>query len=72
MSAETVRAIISLIVIGFFVVIGSFIAIYPMMTGVSAESNGFTEHFQSFASLYTGIVGTIIGYYFGRPDSKSL
>lgn len=67
MEVNKVQAIISLIVVVFFVIVGSFVAIYPMLADVEPEA-GYTKHFQNFAALYSGIVGTIIGYYFGKKD----
>ena len=64
MTISKVRAIISIvIVIGFFVV-SAGIVLTPVVGGYPPEP--YTEHLKTFGSLYSGIVGLIIGFYFGK------
>ena len=66
MTAEDVRGAIALVVVGVFMLIMGFMAIYPLLTPTEVDLNGYSEFFLKTAGIYTGIVGVIIGYYFGR------
>ena len=43
------------------------IGLYPILSNLPPEI--YTEHLKTFASLYSGVVGLIIGFYFGKPSS---
>jgi hypothetical protein len=67
MTAGTIRGILSIIVVGAFVGTSALIALTPAVGGYPPEK--YTQHLQTFASLYSGITGLVLGYYFGRRDS---
>jgi hypothetical protein len=67
MEISKMRAIISLLVIGAFVLTGTVLALYPMLADLS-PNDGWTTHFERIAAFYSGVVGAIVGYYFGRSD----
>ena len=46
--------------------ITSFMAIYPLVSETQVSLNDYADFFAKTASVYTGIIGVIIGYYFGR------
>lgn len=64
MEVSKVQAIISILVVATFIVATGIIALAPVIGGYPPE--GYTEHLKSFASLYSGIIGLIVGYYFGK------
>jgi hypothetical protein len=63
---EHIRAILAVGVVGVFMTITAVLALYPIFTGGNVEMNSYADFFAKTASVYTGIVGVIIGYYFGR------
>jgi len=70
MNVNKVRAIIAMLVIGVFMLITAVMAIYPLFAETKVELNTYSDFFAKIASVYTGIIGVIVGYYFGR--SKDL
>ena len=70
MKLETVRAIIGFIVIGVFMFITAFMAIYPLLTPTNVQLTEYSDFFAKTASVYTGIIGVIVGYYFARAEDK--
>jgi len=41
-------------------------AIYPLVSETNVGLNDYADFFAKTASVYTGIIGVIVGYYFGR------
>jgi hypothetical protein len=72
MKQESVRAAIALTVVGVFMGITAFLAIFPLVTQANVELTAYSDFFVKTASVYTGIVGVIIGYYFARSEQKKL
>jgi len=68
MRIETVRTIIAVMVIGVFMFITAFMAVYPLVTPAKVELTQYSDFFAKTASVYTGIIGVIIGYYFARTS----
>lgn len=71
--ARSVRALLALLVVGVFMTITAVMALYPLFAKGNVELNAYADFFAKTASVYTGIVGVIIGYYFGRshqPDAQ--
>ena len=50
--------------------ISGFMAIFPLVSNNNVELDSYANFFSKTASVYTGIVGVIIGYYFGRSDNN--
>jgi uncharacterized membrane protein YjfL (UPF0719 family) len=69
MRLDTVRAILALMVVGVFMFITAFMAIYPLVTPANVQLSEYSDFFSKTASVYTGIIGVIIGYYFARASS---
>ena len=67
MQVQGVRAIISILVISGFLLTSVVIALTPVLGGYPTAE--YTEHLNAFASLYSGIVGIILGFYFGRSQA---
>jgi hypothetical protein len=66
MRVSLVRSLLAVMVVGVFMGITAFMAIYPLVVKVQVDLNQYADFFAKTASVYTGIVGVIIGYYFGR------
>jgi cellobiose-specific phosphotransferase system component IIC len=62
----TVRAILAILVVGVFIMITAVLALYPIFGKTNVELAQYADFFAKTSSVYTGIVGVIIGYYFGR------
>jgi uncharacterized membrane protein YjfL (UPF0719 family) len=67
MSTENIRAILALLIVGVFMIITAFMALYPLLTPHQVQLNDYADFFAKTSSVYTGIIGVIVGYYFGRP-----
>lgn len=68
MRVSTLQAVISIMVLSTFLIVTGIIALTPVVGGYPTEP--YTEHLRSFAALYSGIVGLILGYYFGKGQPK--
>ena len=68
MNTRSVRAALAITVVGVFMLITGFMALYPLLGRASVDLDQYATFFAKTASVYTGIVGVIIGYYFGRSD----
>ena len=66
---DRIRHILALILIISFLAIISFLIIYPYkneLVGLTENDNVMIKYLDKTASLFTGIIGVIIGYYFGN------
>ena len=70
MKKTTIRSIIAILVVGVFMLITGVMALFPIYAGGGVDLTVYSQYFAQTASVYTGIVGVVIGYYFGR-NSKS-
>lgn len=68
MGIRRVRAILAVAVVGVFMLITGTMAIYPLFGKTNVALNEYADFFSKTASVYTGIIGVIIGYYFGRSE----
>ncbi|CAM2145983.1 conserved protein of unknown function [Pararobbsia alpina] len=66
MTTEKVTSIMSLMVVGCFVFTSSLVVIAPVLTGKPTAE--YTEHLKTYWSLYSGIIGLIVGFYFGKRN----
>jgi hypothetical protein len=73
MNHTRIRAIIALTVIGVFMFITAFMAIFPLVSRQQVQLTDYADFFVKTASVYTGIIGVIVGFYFGRavPPDKT-
>ncbi|MDP8267449.1 MAG: hypothetical protein P9L97_01855 [Candidatus Tenebribacter davisii] len=69
MEISKVQSIISILVVAAFIITTGIIALTPVLG--AAPAGEYTEHLKTFASIYSGIIGLIIGFYFGRSKSKN-
>ena len=66
MRIDRLQAIVSVLIIATFVAVTAIIALTPVVGGYPTDV--YTEHLKTFASLYSGIVGLIVGFYFGKSS----
>ena len=65
-SSDKVRDILALVtVIGFTVISAILVIVFPL-AGL-APPEAMIEILKDVSSIYSGIVGLIIGFYFGKP-----
>jgi hypothetical protein len=69
MRISQIRAFLALMVVGVFMIITGFMALYPLLTPEKVQLNDYADFFAKTSSVYTGIIGVIIGHYFGRSDT---
>ena len=70
MALRDVRTAIALIIIGVFMFITGFLAIYPLVTNDEVQLADYADFFVKTSGVYTGIIGVIVGYYFGRGQDE--
>ena len=69
MNPETLRGWLALILVGGFSCV-SFLTVILVVIGM-LQSNDGVYIVKTFSSVYSGFVGLVIGYYFGKSDKKS-
>jgi len=67
MNPNQIRGWIALIVVVVVLLTTAFLAVAPLVGGVQNVAD-FQTVMKDYGSLFSGIVGTIIGYYFGKKD----
>ena len=70
MGVRRVGAFLAIIVVGVFMLITGTMAIYPLFGKTNVALNEYADFFSKTASVYTGIIGVIVGYYFGRSEEQ--
>lgn len=70
MPINRVRAFLAIAVVGVFMLITAFMAIFPLVSPANVDLGKYADFFAKTASVYTGIIGVIIGYYFGRAEER--
>lgn len=69
MRISVLQAILSILIVTVFLLVTAVVALTPVLGGYPPEP--FTEHLKTFSSLYSGIIGLVVGFFFGRrADSK--
>lgn len=77
MSKETVKALLSLCLVVPYAIVMLFLGIAPVAGLTDLEPKAAFDFSSKFVGLYSGIVGMIVGYYFGaqakgpRTDAPS-
>jgi hypothetical protein len=64
MKVSKLQAVLSVCVVAVFLLVTAVVALTPVVGGYPAGE--YTEHLKTFASLYSGIVGLIVGFFFGK------
>lgn len=73
MKKMQVQSVLAYVVVGFFMAITGLMAVYPLLAPLLNTQIPLVEYSQYFAqtaSVYTGIVGVVVGYYFGRKEDE--
>jgi hypothetical protein len=70
MRPQTIRATLAILVVGVFMGITATMAIFPLFSKRNVELDSYANFFLKTASVYAGIVGVIVGYYFGRDSDR--
>ena len=71
MTTRAVRAFIAVAVVGVFMLITGFMALFPLLSKAQVDLNQYADFFAKTASVYTGIIGVIVGYYFATIEGAS-
>lgn len=66
MNVSKLQATLGIVVVVVFVFVTGVVALTPVVGGYPPAP--YTEHLKTFASLYSGIVGLVIGYFFGQKS----
>jgi uncharacterized membrane protein HdeD (DUF308 family) len=69
-STRAVRAFIAVAVVGVFMLITGFMALFPLLGKAQVDLNQYADFFSKTASVYTGIIGVIVGYYFATVEGS--
>ena len=69
-TTQKVRASIAILTVTVFMGITAFLALFPLLSKTNVELSAYADFFVKIASIYTGILGVIIGYYFGRAQDS--
>ncbi len=71
---DKIRHVLALILILSFLGIIGYLIIYPYqneLQGLTGNDNVMIKYLDKTASLFTGIIGVIIGYYFGNKNNNN-
>ena len=66
MTTNNVRAFIAVAMVVVFLGLTVVMALFPLFSSTNVEIKEYADFFVKIASVYTGILGVIIGYYFAR------
>lgn len=64
MKVSVVQATLAVLICTTFLSVSAVIALAPVVGGYPPEA--FTEHLKTFASMYSGVIGVVVGYFFGK------
>jgi hypothetical protein len=66
MTARNVRAFIAIAMVATFIGLTAVMALFPLFSARNVDVKDYADFFVKIASVYTGILGVIVGYYFAR------
>jgi len=66
---QTVRAILSLVVVVSFILVSAVIALAGVLTDNPPDK--YADQLKTYTAATSGIIGIILGYYFGKRDEGS-
>jgi hypothetical protein len=70
MTSTHIRGWIAIIVVGVFMTLTVVMALFPLFAKVGVTLDEYSNFFIKIMSGYTGMVGIIIGYYFGKFSER--
>lgn len=59
-----VQGVLAVLICATFLLVSATIALAPIIGGYPPEL--FTEHLKTFSSMYSGVIGVVVGYFFGK------
>lgn len=68
MNIAKVRAILAFSIVGGVLLVSALLVLLPLIGGVQ-NPEAFLGALKDFGGLFSGIVGTIIGFYFGKSSN---
>jgi nitric oxide reductase large subunit len=69
LTTDSVRAIIALSIVLGALLVCALLVLLPLLGGIQNTQN-YTAMLKDFGGLFSGIIGTIIGYYFGKSSDQ--
>ena len=66
MTTNNVRAFVAIAMVVVFLGLTVVMALFPLFSTKNVDIKDYADFFVKIASVYTGILGVIIGYYFAR------
>jgi hypothetical protein len=72
MTTNNVRAFIAIAMVVVFIGLTVVMALFPLFSSKNVEIKDYADFFVKIASVYTGILGVIIGYYFARVQGSKV
>lgn len=68
------REVLAVIIVAGFVITNGFLVIFPFFSSIDVTIDKYLQYLGFASSIYAGLVGIIIGYYFGRHsvDNQSI
>lgn len=69
MRVSTLQAVLSILIVLVFLAVTAIVALTPVLGGYPPEP--FTEHLKTFSSIYSGIIGLVVGFFFGRRSDNN-
>jgi hypothetical protein len=69
MHIEKMQTVLSIMIVAAFLLGTGAIAIYPVLAGKPLAE--YTEHLQTYTSLYSGALGLIVGFVFGKRTADA-
>lgn len=70
MNKLSLPAVIAIIIVSVFMIVSGLIAIFSYTEDVAGTSTDSVEPLKLYYSIFTTIIGMIIGYFFGKDNSK--
>lgn len=67
MTIQRTRAILAISVVGGIVATCTLLVAVPIFSGMQDAEKSITL-VKEYSSIFTGVIGTIMGYYFGKED----
>jgi hypothetical protein len=68
---DVIRASLAIIVVGSFMAVTVTMLLYALFSKDKVDLAAYATFFSQTSSVYTGIVGVVVGYYFGRSQERS-
>jgi uncharacterized membrane protein len=71
MNTSNTRTVIAYLIIGTYVCLTIIAVVYPVLDISLFDMEKFSAYFSKVSGALTGLVGVIIGYYFGKSENNN-